>query len=94
MGLKRTPALRAGVLFRAKRGKLHLLWIAGTAVLLMREHKGERREADKQIDEVLECWPGAEEEIHDVPVTAHPIADCDEAPIERSDYDENKRCTT
>jgi hypothetical protein len=59
----------------------------------MREEKSERRETDKQIDEILNRRPRAKEEIHDIPVAAHPVANRDETPIETADDEENERCT-
>jgi hypothetical protein len=59
----------------------------------MREEKSERRETDKQIDEIFNSRPLTEKQIHDIPVAAHPITDCDETPIETADDEENERCT-
>ena len=70
---------------RAAQKLHHPRGIARAAILLEREEKDERREANKQVDEILNRRPCAEEEIHDIPVAAHPVPECDETPVETAD---------
>ncbi len=63
---------------------------AHTTVLLMTDDQGECREADEQVDEILKVRPLAKEEIHDIPVFAHPIAKCNKTPVEAADNHEDE----
>jgi len=59
----------------------------------VREADHERREADKQVDDILDRRPRADEEIYDIPVAARPTAERDETPVEAADDNEDKRDT-
>jgi len=64
-----------------------------SAITLVRRDEDDRREADEQVDEVLESRPLAEEEVHYVPIATHPTTERNETPVEAADDDKNK-CDT
>ena len=66
---------------------------AGSAILLMSDKEGDGREADEQIDEILNARPLAEDEIHDIPIIAHIATERDQSPVECADADEDERDT-
>lgn len=94
MHQKRPAGAGPAGLVRAVRAGLHThsRSVAGAAVPLVREEEDERRETDQQVDESLDRRPGAEEEIHDVPIAAHIRPERHEAPVEAADDDECERC--
>ena len=47
------------------------------------------READQNIDELLDLRHPAEDLVYDVPVVAHEAAEADEAPVESTDEDQD-----
>ena len=65
----------------------------GFAVAFVSNKENYRRETDKQIDEILNPRPLAEEKIHDVPIAAQVVTERDETPIESADDNENE-CNT
>lgn len=68
------------------------MFVVLAAAALLPEDEYQGRDTDKQVDEILNRRPCAEEEIHDIPVATHVVADRHEAPVEGADDDEDKRC--
>jgi len=56
----------------------------------VREEQDEGAKANEEVDEPFDLWPGAKDHMDDIPVVTHVATECDEAPVEAADDDEDE----
>jgi len=71
-----------------------LLHTARSTIAMSLKDENDCRNTDEQVHKILDGRPHAEDEIHDIPIAAHPISYRNETPVESTDNYENKRRTT